>query len=70
MVVSHDYEGELDSLSWTQLDLLAQRSRSLTRREHWVLGRRITRDRRDERRSLAIREATSSRLGHKPTARH
>ena len=68
VLASHDGEGELDGLSCKQLDLLALRNHSLTRHEHWVLDRRIARGRRDERRSLAAREATT--VGHKPTARH
>jgi hypothetical protein len=70
VVASHDRKGELDGLSSKQLGLLAQRNRSLTRPEHWVLGRRIARERRDEQRRLAAREATGSAQGHKPTARH
>jgi hypothetical protein len=70
VVAAHDGDGALDGLSWQQLDHLAQRNRSLTRREHWVLGRRIARDRRAELRSLAARAEAGGRLRHRPTARH
>jgi hypothetical protein len=44
VVATHDSDGGLDGLSWQQLDLLAERNRSLTRRDGRVLGRRISRD--------------------------
>jgi len=46
VVATHDADGDLDGLSWQQLDLLAHRSRSLTPRDDRVLGRRIQRDAR------------------------
>ena len=44
VVATHDSDGGLDGLSWQQLDLLAERNHSLTRRDGRVLGRRISRD--------------------------
>jgi hypothetical protein len=49
-VATHDSDGDLDGLSWQQLDLLVRRSRSLTKRDDRVLNRRITRDLRRQRR--------------------
>ena len=43
VVATHDAEGELDGLSWQQLDLLARRDRSLTKQQKRVLGRHINR---------------------------
>ena len=50
VVATHDADGDLDGLSWQQLDLLVQRSRSLTKRDERVLNRRIVRDDRRPRR--------------------
>ena len=62
VVATHDSDGDLDGLSWQQLDLLAQRSRSLTERDDRVLSRRITRDARRQRRNVeAARAATAPR---------
>jgi hypothetical protein len=49
VVATHDSDGGLDGLSWQQLDLLAERNRSLTRRDGRVLRRRISRDVRSSR---------------------
>ena len=50
VVATHDSDGDLDGLSWEQLDLLAQRNRALTKREERVLDRRIPQDLRRQRR--------------------
>ncbi len=39
----HDADGELDGLSWQQLDRLARRDRSLTKQQRRALGRHINR---------------------------
>ena len=52
VVATHDSDGDLDGLSWGQLDLLVQRSRSLTERDERALSRRITRDARRQQRDL------------------
>jgi hypothetical protein len=52
VVATHDSDGDLDGLSWQQLDILAQRSRSLTKRDDRVLSRRIVRDDRRQRRDV------------------
>jgi hypothetical protein len=49
VVATHDADGELDGLSWQQLDLLAQKVRSLTKRDVRVLGRRIGREMRSRK---------------------
>ena len=58
VVTTHDSDGGLDGLSWQQLDLLAERNHSLTRRDGRVLGRRIS---RDVRSSLARAARSRSR---------
>lgn len=46
VVATHDSVGDLDGLSWKQLELLKQRSVTVTRRDDRVLNRRIKRDAR------------------------
>lgn len=46
VVATHDADGELDGLSWQQLDLLAHRGRSLTKQQKRALHRQINRDER------------------------
>ncbi|MET0897300.1 MAG: hypothetical protein ABWY45_05220 [Mycobacterium sp.] len=53
VVATHDADGDLDGLSWQQLDRLALSARSLTTRDERVLSRRITRDERRPRRTPA-----------------
>lgn len=43
VVATHDTEGDLDGLSWEQLDQLARISRTLTKRDFRVLDRRFNR---------------------------
>ncbi|MCT7661370.1 hypothetical protein [Mycobacterium deserti] len=50
VVATHDADGDLDGLSWQQLDLLAHKGRALTKREERVLNRRIDREERRQRR--------------------
>jgi hypothetical protein len=49
VVATHDVDGDLDGLSWQQLDLLARKNRSLTKRDVRVLGRQIEREKRSPR---------------------
>ena len=52
VVATHDADGDLDGLSWEQLDLLVRRNRSVTDGDLRILDRRIQRhDRRQARRS-------------------
>jgi hypothetical protein len=53
VIATHDADGDLDGLSWQQLDLLARKNRSLAKRAVRVLSRRIEREKRR-------RHATSS----------
>jgi hypothetical protein len=57
VVATHDADGDLDGLSWRQLDLLGQQSRSVSKREQRVLGRRVARDARRERRAAEANHA-------------
>jgi hypothetical protein len=71
VIATHDSAGELDGLSWQQLDRLIQNSFNLTRRDDRVLSRRITRDERRQQRNLVAEDAaTGVRLGQHPVARH
>jgi hypothetical protein len=49
VVATHDADGDLDGLSWAQLDLLVRRNASLTKRDERALNRRIARDSRRQR---------------------
>lgn len=51
VVATHDENGELDGLSWQQLDLLVEKRRSLSRRDERVLNRRLLRDERAQQRN-------------------
>ena len=53
VIATHDTDGDLDGLSWQQLDRLVARSRSLTTRDDRVLARRITREERRQQRVTA-----------------
>jgi hypothetical protein len=54
VVATHDSVGDLDGLSWKQLNLLSERAAALTRRDDRVLNRRIKREaRRMDSRSTA-----------------
>jgi hypothetical protein len=64
VVATHDADGDLDGLSWEQLDMLVRRNRSLTDRDLRILDRRIARhDRRLARhsRSAAVIPAPSTK---------
>jgi hypothetical protein len=52
VVATHDSAGELDGLSWQQLELLIENSCTLTRRDDRVLSRRITRDEKRQQHNL------------------
>lgn len=51
VVATHDADGDLDGLSWQQLDLLAARNRSVSARDERILTRRITRELQRARRA-------------------
>ena len=71
VVATHDSAGELNGLSWQQLDLLIQNSCTLTRRDDRVLSRRITRDASRQQRNLVAEDAaTGVRLGQHHNVRH
>jgi hypothetical protein len=63
VVATHDADGDLDGLSWQQLDLLVRRNRSLTDRDLRVLDRRIARhDRRAARHSRPSPTASRQKI--------
>lgn len=65
VVATHDSEGDLDGLSWQQLDVLSKSSRNITKRDDRVLNRRIARDHRSqvrvERRQATVSQAAPLR---------
>lgn len=61
VAATHDADGDLDGLSWQQLDLLVERSRAMSARDERILRRRIAReDRRTRRATRAARDAASA----------
>ncbi|MBB3601139.1 hypothetical protein FHT40_000772 [Mycolicibacterium sp. BK556] len=58
VVATHDADGDLDGLSWEQLDLLVRKNRSLSDRELRVLDRRIARH--DRRLARHLRSAPAA----------
>jgi hypothetical protein len=54
VVATHDADGDLDGLSWQQLDLLPEKRRSLTKRDERILNRRFARDDRRYRRDCSV----------------
>jgi hypothetical protein len=65
VVATHDSDGDLDGLSWQQLEVLSQSSHKMTKRDDRVLSRRIARDHRrqlrHERRSVTVAQASPLR---------
>ena len=57
VIATHDADGDLDGLSWQQLDLLAAKNREVTNRQARILARRVERDTRRQR-STADRTVT------------
>lgn len=53
VIATHDADGDLDGLSWQQLDRLSRASEALTARDDRVLRRRIARDARGQVRAAA-----------------
>lgn len=61
VLASHDADGDLDGLSWVQLDQLARLNSTVTDRDRRILGRRMARDeRRLRREAAATRHSVSS----------
>ena len=58
VVATHDADGDLDGLSWQQLDLVAERIRSVTKRDDRRLSRRLARDaRRQQSKTATVADA-------------
>lgn len=65
VIATHDCDGDLDGLSWQQLDLLATRSRALTKRDDRLLTRRIVRAERHLRRDgVPVATPTRAAVSH------
>ena len=56
VIATHDSDGDLDGLSWQQLDVLAAKNRAITNRQARILARRVARDARKQ-------SAVASRAG-------
>jgi hypothetical protein len=70
VVATHDSDGDLDGLSWDQLDLLIERSCTLTRGDDRVLSRRSRRDERRRHSKPGSVDAAITRPGRQsPTRR-
>jgi hypothetical protein len=67
VVATHDSDGDLDGLSWQQLDLLARKSRSLTKRQERAIARRIDRD--DLRRRRLVEAPRTAPVRQEPAVR-
>ncbi|GFM17749.1 MULTISPECIES: hypothetical protein [Mycobacteriaceae] len=66
VVATHDADGDLDGLSWQQLDLLAERNRALNSRDDRVLSRRIARDLRRQQRVEPVMPAAAGARPARP----
>jgi hypothetical protein len=61
VIATHDSAGELDGLSWQQLQLLIRHSNTVTNRDDRVLSRRIKRDARRLQREPATANVVTGR---------
>jgi hypothetical protein len=62
VVATHDSDGDLDGLSWQQLDALARAGQLLSKRDERVVARRIARDERRRERSADTTAPAAIRL--------
>lgn len=69
VIAGHDADGDLDGLSWEQLDQLVDRHRALSAGTLRALWRRLNRDERQRRRALAARKAARSAQTAQPMPR-
>ena len=67
VLASHDADGDLDGLSWLQLDLLTRLNRTVTERDERILNRRIARDQRRLRREAAANRRPAPSLSPVPS---
>ncbi len=70
VVATHDADGDLDGLSWEQLELLAHKNRGVSARDQRILSRRIARDRRRLRRSSTVDPARRRAPAPQATSSH
>ncbi|MGE2717968.1 hypothetical protein ACQI4L_28235 [Mycolicibacterium litorale] len=71
VVATHDADGDLDGLSWEQLDRLARMSRLLTKRDDRILTRRSNRaDNRLRRRPATPVAVPAETADTRETVRH
>jgi hypothetical protein len=67
VVATHDADGDLDGLSWEQLDQIAKRIRSLTKRDAKQLTKRMVADERQRRREIEAARPTLVSCAHPRT---
>jgi hypothetical protein len=68
VVATHDADGRLDGLSWQQLDVLAQRYATVSKRDDRLLSRRIISDQRRQRDLVAAGAAALRSPGQRRSA--
>ncbi|GCB00797.1 hypothetical protein [Mycolicibacterium sp. NCC-Tsukiji] len=68
VLASHDADGDLDGLSWLQLDQLSGLNRTLTARDERILNRRIMREERRLRGETAAAKARRAAAATPATA--
>jgi hypothetical protein len=69
VVATHDADGDLDGLSWQQLDLVAKRCQAITAREIRTLTRRMRRDARRRRSATDVAALTAPHHARVPASR-
>lgn len=69
VLASHDADGDLDGLSWLQLDQLSGLNRTLTARDERILNRRIMREERRLRGETAAAKARRAAAATPATAK-
>lgn len=71
VVATHDADGDLDGLSWAQLDHLAATSRTLSKRDYRILDRRFnSADARLRRRPAAPASVPAQTVEQREPVRH
>lgn len=70
VVATHDEDGDLDGLSWQQLELLVSRRRALSKRDERVLNRRMTRNDRSQQRIAPVTPAVPVGCARPRSAAH
>lgn len=70
VIATHDADGDLDGLSWEQLDLLVERSHAVSARDERALNRRISSDIKRRQRAAATKPAAPAVVPAAPAPAH